>query len=140
MCFLYNREEDKKSKTFNEINIEFNELSNEEIQDMVKIVSKQNDTRYIPNVKHKMEDIILITLFAVLAKCNEWTEIESFTKKKEKWLIKNLKSLNGIPSYNSKSYINIRPTISIWRYNQLFNSKNRFNYYKFISKRYFKYG
>lgn len=41
-------------------------------------MKKQNDTRYQPNVKHKIEDIILITLFAVLEKCNEWTEIESF--------------------------------------------------------------
>ena len=29
-----------------------------------------------------MEDVILITLFAALAKCNEWTEIEAFAHKK----------------------------------------------------------
>ena len=53
---------------------------------MILIVKKQEDTRYAPNIRHKMEDIILIVLFAILAKCNEWTEIESFAKKKEKWL------------------------------------------------------
>lgn len=89
------------SKMFSEINIEFKELSNEGIKDMIAIVKKQNDTRYTPNVKHKMEDIILITLLAILAKCNEWTEIESFAKKKEKWLRKYLELPNGIPSHDT---------------------------------------
>lgn len=89
------------SKMFNQINIKFDELSNEGIKDMIAIVKKQNDTRYTPNVKHKMEDIILITLFAILAKCNEWTEIESFAKKKEKWLRKYLELPNGIPSHDT---------------------------------------
>lgn len=111
--FMYNKEKDKKnmsrkssklqeiSKMFNEINIEFNELNNEGIHDMIRIVKKQNDTRYAPNVRHKMEDIILITLFAILAKWNEWSEIESFAKKKEKWLRQHLELGNGIPSHDT---------------------------------------
>lgn len=89
------------SKMFDEININFDELNNNGINDILSIVKKQNDTRYQPNVKHKIEDIILITLFAVLAKCNEWTEIESFAKKKEKWLKKYLELPNGIPSHDT---------------------------------------
>lgn len=89
------------SKMFSEINIKFDELSNEGIRDMIAIVKKQNDTRYAPNVKHKMEDIILITLFAILAKCNEWAEIETFAKKKEKWLRQYLELPNGIPSHDT---------------------------------------
>lgn len=89
------------SKMFDEINIDFDELSNDGIKDILTIVKKQNDTRYQPNVKHKIEDIILMTLFAVLAKCNEWTEIESFAKKKEKWLKKYLELPNGIPSHDT---------------------------------------
>lgn len=89
------------SKMFNEIDIEFDELNNEGINDMIAIVKKQKDTRYAPNVKHKMEDIILITLFAVLAKCNEWTEIEAFAKKKENWLKQYLELPNGIPSHDT---------------------------------------
>ena len=86
---------------FDEINIDFDELSNDGINDILTIVKKQNDIRYQPNVKHKIEDIILITLFAVLAKCNEWTEIESFAKKKEKWLKKYLELPNGVPSHDT---------------------------------------
>lgn len=89
------------SEMFNKIEIDFKKLNNEGIKDMIGIIKKQNDTRYNPNVKHKMEDIILITLFAVLAKCNEWTEIESFAKKKEEWLRKYLELPNGIPSHDT---------------------------------------
>ena len=89
------------SKMFDKIDINFDELSKEGIQDIITIVKKQNDTRYQPNVKHKIEDIILITLFAVLAKCNEWTEIESFAQKKEIWLRKYLELPNGIPSHDT---------------------------------------
>ena len=89
------------SEIFEEINIDFNLLDSKGIDDMITIVKKQNDTRYKPNVKHKMEDIILITLFAILAKCDEWTEIEAFARKKEKWLKKYLELPNGIPSHDT---------------------------------------
>lgn len=89
------------SKMFDEIELDFNKLNNEGINDMITIIKKQNDTRYEPNIKHKMEDIILITLFAILAKCNEWTEIETFAKKKEKWLKQYLELPNGIPSHDT---------------------------------------
>ena len=89
------------SKMFEDINIDFDKLDSKGIDDMINIIKKQEDTRYAPNVKHKMEDIILITLFAVLAKCNEWTEIEMFAHKKEEWLKKILELPNGIPSHDT---------------------------------------
>lgn len=89
------------SEMFNKVNINFEELNNEGINDIITIVRKQKDTRYQPNVRHKIEDVILITLFAVLAKCNEWTEIESFAQKKEEWLKQYLELPNGIPSHDT---------------------------------------
>lgn len=86
---------------FEKINIDFDKLNNKGIKDMINIIKRQDDTRYQPNVRHKIEDIILITLFALLAKCNEWTEIESFAKKKEKWLRKYLELPNGVPSHDT---------------------------------------
>ena len=73
---------------FDKIEIDFEQLSNGGINDMINIIKNQNDTRYKPNVRHKMEDIILITLFGVLAKCDEWTEIEIFARKKRKMVKK----------------------------------------------------
>ena len=78
------------SNMFDEINVDLKKLNNKGIKDMITIIKKQNDTRYQPNVRHKIEDIILITLFGLLAKCNEWSQIELFAKKKEKWLKKYL--------------------------------------------------
>lgn len=79
-------------------------------------MKKQEDTRYQPNIKHKIKDIILITLFTVLAKCNEWTEIESFAKKKEKWLKQYLELPNGIPSHDT-----IQRVVSILNPNTLYS-------------------
>lgn len=89
------------SNMFEKINVDFDKLNNKGIKDMINIIKRQDDTRYQPNVRHKIEDIILITLFALLAKCNEWTEIESFAKKKEKWLRKYLELPNGVPSHDT---------------------------------------
>ncbi len=89
------------SKMFENLEFNFEKIENEGIKDMITIIKKQEDSRYQPNTRHKMEDIILITLFAVLAKCNEWTEIESFAKKKETWLKKYLELPNGIPSHDT---------------------------------------
>ena len=101
---------------FDKININFEELNNNGINDIITILKRQEDTRYQPNGKHKIEDIILITLFAVLAKCNEWTEIESFAKKKEKWLKQYLELPNGIPSHDT-----IQRVISILNPNTLYS-------------------
>lgn len=129
MCFLvYNRKKNKKnmskkssklmeiSEMFDKIDINFKELNNKGISDIITIIKKQEDTRYQPNVKHKIEDIILLTLFAVLTKCNEWTEIESFAKKKEKWLKQYLELPNGIPSHDT-----IQRVISILNSNTLYS-------------------
>lgn len=86
---------------FGKVEVDFKQLSKKGIKDMIQIIQNQDDRRYEPNVRHKMGDILLITLFAVLAKCNEWTEIEAFAKKKEKWLRKYLELPNGIPSHDT---------------------------------------
>ncbi len=48
--------------------------------------------------RHPLGDIIVIVFFAVLGNINEWGKIESFAKKKEKWLRKYLELLCGIPT------------------------------------------
>ena len=120
------------SEMFDKINVNFEELSNEGINDIITIVKKQKDTRYQPNVKHKIEDIILITLFAVLAKCNEWTEIESFAIKKEKWLKKYLELSNGIPSHDT-----IQRVISILNPHTLYSDTINYLINKIMDRNFF---
>ena len=56
------------------------------------------DYRHESYVKHLLGDIIMITFFAILGNANEWGEIESFARKKEKWLRKYLELPYGIPT------------------------------------------
>lgn len=53
------------SEMFKEINIDFNKLENKGINDIITIIRRQNDERYQPNVKHKLEDIVLITFLCI---------------------------------------------------------------------------
>lgn len=56
------------------------------------------DYRHPSYTRHLLGDIIMITFFAILGNANEWEEIESFARKKEKWLRKYLELPYGIPT------------------------------------------
>ena len=68
------------------------------IKDLITRVEKIPDFRDESYVRHKLSDIVMLTLFAVLSNANEWSEIEAFGIKKENWLRNYLKLENGIPS------------------------------------------
>jgi predicted transposase YbfD/YdcC len=53
-------------------------------------------TRY-----HLMEDIIFITIAAVICGAETWNEIEDYGKSKESWLRQYLALPNGIPSHDT---------------------------------------
>ena len=65
------------------------------------IFKLQKDNREQYKVKHKMEDIVMITFLALMSNANEWTEIYNFAIHHEKWLKKFLKLKNGIPSHDT---------------------------------------
>lgn len=56
------------------------------------------DYRHPSYARHLLGDVIMITFFALLGNANEWGEIESFAKRKEKWLRKYLELPYGIPT------------------------------------------
>ena len=68
------------------------------IQEIKKQADMIPDYRHPSYVKHLLGDIIMIVFFAVLGNANEWGEIESFAKRKEKWLRKYLELPYGIPT------------------------------------------
>lgn len=80
----------------NEIPIEKCDLSI--LKKLVVRLSKIVDGRHQSYVRHSLVDIIVITLFAVLANANEWQEIEDFGREKAVFLKTFLKLENGIPS------------------------------------------
>lgn len=50
---------------------------------------------------HSLEDIIFLTIAAVLSGADNFVEVESFGIEKKEWLLKFLKLENGIPSHDT---------------------------------------
>ena len=59
------------------------------------------DSRQQSKVRHKMKDIIVIVLFAMLANADDWVEIEIFAKSHFEFLRKYIPLENGIPSHDT---------------------------------------
>ena len=59
------------------------------------------DPRIERTKKHKLIDILFITMSAVICGCDEWEEIELYGQKKELWLRKYIELPNGIPSHDT---------------------------------------
>lgn len=86
--------------TFREHNISADtiELSDALIKKIKKAADSVPDYRHPSYTRHLLGDIIMIVFFAVLGNADEWGEIESFAKKKEKWMRKYLELPYGIPT------------------------------------------
>ena len=74
------------------------ELNDSLIRDIKKYADAVPDYRHPSYVRHPLGDIIMIVFFAVLGNADEWGELESFAKRKEKWLRKYLELPCGIPT------------------------------------------
>ena len=59
------------------------------------------DPRIDRTKRHKLEDLLMLTLVAVLGGANAWTEIEIFGNSKRDWFAKFLQLPNGIPSHDT---------------------------------------
>lgn len=97
----------KKTTRLEELHNTFHEngISPEMVMENDKLIKeiKQHadavpDYRHPSYVWHLLGDIIMIVFFAVLGNANEWGEIESFAKSKEKWLRKYLELPYGVPT------------------------------------------
>lgn len=63
--------------------------------------SGYKDHRMQRSQEHKMENIIAITLAAIICGAESWYEIEDFGKKKHAWLSTFLELPSGIPSHDT---------------------------------------
>jgi len=59
------------------------------------------DPRLDRRKKHKLIDIIVLSMCAVISGCDSWTEIEEFAAIREEWFKKFLELPNGIPSHDT---------------------------------------
>lgn len=60
-----------------------------------------SDPRKDHTRRHKLLDIVIIAILAVIGGADSWTDIEVFGKAKETWLRKFLELPNGIPSHDT---------------------------------------
>ena len=59
------------------------------------------DSRQQSKVRHKLKDILVITLFATFADADDWVEIGMFAKIHEAYLRKYIALENGAPSHDT---------------------------------------
>ena len=63
--------------------------------------SSVTDPRIKKKTKHKLEDIIVITICAAVCGANDWVAVETYGKAKYDWLKTFLELPNGIPSHDT---------------------------------------
>ena len=60
-----------------------------------------NDPRAQYSIEHKLNDIIIITICAVICGADNWVEVESFGNSKYEWFSGFLELKTGIPSHDT---------------------------------------
>lgn len=76
------------------------------------------DERQKGKIIYKIWDIVVVTILAVLADCNEWEEIEDYAQEEKEFLKKFLKLTGGIPS--AKTYERVISIIDSQELNKIF--------------------
>ena len=76
-------------------------MQNTEQPKIIDCFTSLTDPRIFLKMRHKLIDIIVITLCAVLAGADEWTEIAAFGRSKERWFRSFLELPFGIPSHDT---------------------------------------
>jgi predicted transposase YbfD/YdcC len=66
-----------------------------------KYFRKLQDPRLERHKRHLLLDIVVITLCAVIAGCDDWQQIVTFARARHDWLKKFLRLPNGIPSHDT---------------------------------------
>lgn len=77
------------------------DLKNMESASVGKHFSSLTDNRIKGKVRHKLFDIIIITICAVICGADGWTDIEQYGKSKYEWLKGFLELPFGIPSHDT---------------------------------------
>jgi predicted transposase YbfD/YdcC len=76
-------------------------MENKQIVSLEEIFGKIADPRIDRTKLHKLIDIIIIAICAVICGAEGWEEIEEFGKEKQEWLENMLELPNGIPSHDT---------------------------------------
>jgi hypothetical protein len=59
------------------------------------------DPRVVGRCNHRLDDLLVIAILAVICGADDWTDIEVFGKVRETWLRQFLELPSGIPSHDT---------------------------------------
>jgi hypothetical protein len=76
-------------------------MANDEPISLVISFQDLPDPRVEGRCDHKLVDIIVIAVYAVIAGAENWVDVESFGKAKQAWLQRFLELPDGIPSHDT---------------------------------------
>ena len=111
-----------------------NEINVEKIKELKVKTMNLKDERQKRKTTYKIWDIVVVTILAVLADCNEWQEIVDYAEEEKDFLKSFLKLTGGIPS--AKTYERV---ISMVDSNELNNIFVEFiKEIQFMDNKYFK--
>jgi hypothetical protein len=98
--------------------MEIKELDIEKLKELKVKTMKLKDERQKGKKTYKIWDIVVVTILAVLADCNEWQEIFDYAKEEKDFLKSFLKLTGGIPS--AKTYERVISMIDSNELNNIF--------------------
>ena len=111
-----------------------NKINVEKIKELKVKTMNLKDERQKEKTTYKIWDIVVVTILAVLADCNEWQEIVDYAKEEKDFLKSFLKLTGGIPT--AKTYERV---ISMVDSNELNNIFVEFiKEIQFMDNKYFK--
>ena len=64
-------------------------------------MTSDGEAEYLPKVRHKFLDIVMISVAAVIAGADNWVDVAEFAESKSEWLCELLELENGIPSHDT---------------------------------------
>ena len=114
------------------MNIE--EIEIEKLKELKEKSMMLKDERQKGKITYKVWDIVVVTILAVLADCNEWEEIADYAKDKKSFLKTFLKLTGGIPS--AKTYERVIGILDSNELNKIF--VEFIKDIQFMEDRYFK--
>jgi predicted transposase YbfD/YdcC len=76
-------------------------MEKKHVHSLEESFSKIQDPRVERTKLHKLQDIIIIAVCAVICGAETWDDIEQFGKEKQEWLKSILELPNGIPSHDT---------------------------------------
>lgn len=100
----------------------------EELLAWIEFIEENADSRQQSKVRHRLKDIIVIVLFAMLANADDWVEIGIFASYHEEYLRKYIDLKNGAPSHDTiqRAMALVSPEIMqqiVAKWQELLNSK-----------------